>query len=434
MAATNIESLTNPRDSLPNVYTNVKAREIDFVTRFNQNWDALRDILGIMRPIRKSNGTQLVSYTATVDLEDGAVDAGCVIPYSKSTIVESAHADLTIEKYAKAVPIEDVAKYGAAIAVQKSDDAFLNKLQSKVLTNFYSFLTGTSGVQTDTAATWQAALSKAQGLVVEKFAELDKSVTDIVGFASIEDAYDYLGTAEITVQTQFGLTYLENFLGYKTLFLLPATRLDKGTVIALPVENIDLYYADPSDSEFAQLGLVYTTEGETNLIGFHAQGNYGTAVGESFALMGMALWADIIDGIAKVTVSSNPLKPLTVNAESEEATIFGTDVSDMQSDLSVKSGKITGTLKYLDEGALPTTWGAGYFMALKFEDIDQNATSVKVGLTPSVSSGLVEIIDDPDKNGAFKVTDKLNQKFTVVVSDGTNSITKYYDLSDIVMD
>lgn len=306
MAATNIESLTNPRDSLPNVYTNVKAREIDFVTRFNQNWDALRDILGIMRPIRKSNGTQLVSYTATVDLEDGAVDAGCVIPYSKSTIVESAHADLTIEKYAKAVPIEDVAKYGAAIAVQKSDDAFLNKLQSKVLTNFYSFLTGTSGVQTDTAATWQAALSKAQGLVVEKFAELDKSVTDIVGFASIEDAYDYLGTAEITVQTQFGLTYLENFLGYKTLFLLPATRLDKGTVIALPVENIDLYYADPSDSEYAQLGLVYTTEGETNLIGFHAQGNYGTAVGESFAIMGMALWADILDGIAKVTVSSNP--------------------------------------------------------------------------------------------------------------------------------
>ncbi len=306
MAATNIESLTNPRDSLPNVYTNVKAREIDFVTRFNQNWDALRDILGIMRPIRKSNGTQLVSYTATVDLEDGAVDAGCVIPYSKSTIVESAHADLTIEKYAKAVPIEDVAKYGAAIAVQKSDDAFLNKLQSKVLTNFYSFLTGTSGVQTDTAATWQAALSKAQGLVVEKFAELDKSVTDIVGFASIEDAYDYLGTAEITVQTQFGLTYLENFLGYKTLFLLPATRLDKGTVIALPVENIDLYYADPSDSEYAQLGLVYTTEGETNLIGFHAQGNYGTAVGESFAIMGMALWADILDGIAKVTVSANP--------------------------------------------------------------------------------------------------------------------------------
>ena len=125
---------------------------------------------------------------------------------------------------------------------------------------------------------------------------------------------------------------------------------------------------------------------------------------------------------------------LTVDAESGESELFGTLVSDMQSDVSVKGAKITGTLKYLDEGSLPTTWGAGYFMALKFDDIDENATSVKVGLTPSVSSGLVEIIDDPDKNGAFKVTDKLTQKFTVVVSDGTNSVTKYYDLSDMIMD
>lgn len=306
MPVTNVEGFTNPRDSLPNVYTNVRAREIDFVNRFNQNWDALRDILGIVRPIRKSNGTQLVSYTSDVALENGAVDAGCVIPYSKSTITATAHDDLTIEKYAKAVPIEDVAKYGAAVAVQKSDDAFLNKLQSRVLTKFYTFLTTTSGVQTDTAATWQAALSKAQGLVVEKFAEIDKTATEIVGFATIEDAYEYLGQADISIQTQFGITYIKDFLGYKTLFLLPTTRLAKGTVIALPVENIDLYYADPSDSEFAQLGLEYTTAGETNLIGFHAQGNYGTAVGESFAIMGMALWAEILDGIAKVTVSSNP--------------------------------------------------------------------------------------------------------------------------------
>ena len=27
-------------------------REIDFVTQFQKNWDALRTILGIMRPIR----------------------------------------------------------------------------------------------------------------------------------------------------------------------------------------------------------------------------------------------------------------------------------------------------------------------------------------------------------------------------------------------
>ena len=43
--------------------------------------------------------------------------------------------------------------------------------------------------------------------------------------------------------------------------------------------------------------------GETPLIGFHAQGNYGTAVGESFAVMGMALWAEYLDGIAVITVN-----------------------------------------------------------------------------------------------------------------------------------
>ena len=82
----NIETFSNARDSLPNVYTNIAAREVDFVTRFNKNWDALRTIMGIMRPIRKAPGTKLVSYRASVALESGNVDPGCVIPYSKATI------------------------------------------------------------------------------------------------------------------------------------------------------------------------------------------------------------------------------------------------------------------------------------------------------------------------------------------------------------
>lgn len=296
-----VETLTNPRDSLPNVYTDVTAREIDFVTRFNDNWEALRNILGIMRPIRKAPGSSLVSYTADVALEDGDVAPGNVIPYSKATITQAAKGDLEIQKYAKAVPIEDVNKYGAAIAVEKSDDAFLTKLQNVVLTKFYTFLnTGTLGGEVS-AATWQDALAKAQGEVLNKFATMQKDVTSVVGFANILDAYDYLGAADITVQTQFGLTYIKDFLGYSVLFLLPATQIERGTVIATPVENIDLYYIDPSDSDFAKLGLNYTTQGETNLIGFHAQGNYGTAVGESYAIMGMALWAEYIDGIAKIT-------------------------------------------------------------------------------------------------------------------------------------
>lgn len=302
MAATQTETMTNHRDSLPNVYTNVKAREVDFVTRFADNWDALRNIMGIMRPIRKTAGTTLVSYTASVELEDGDVGSGNVIPYSKTTIVQAAKGDLKIDKYANAVPIEEVDKYGVEVAIEKADDAFLTSLQNKVLKKFYDFIK--TGSLTKEAATWQAALAKAQGEVLNKFATLQKDVTSVVGFANILDAYDYLADANITVQTQFGLTYVKNFMGYSTLFLLPEAQIARNTVIATPVENIDLYYIDPSDSDFAKLGLEYTTKGETNLIGFHARGEYRTAVGESYAIMGMALWAEYKDGIAVVTVSS----------------------------------------------------------------------------------------------------------------------------------
>ena len=297
-----VETMTTPRSALPNVYTNVTPREIDFVSRFTQNWDALRDILGVMRPIRKAPGSQLITYTASVALESGAVPAGAVIPYSKATIVQAAKGDLTIEKYAKAVPIEDVANYGAAVAIQKSDDAFLYQLQNTVLTRFYTFLnTGSLAVP---ATSFQDALAKAKGAVLDKFNTMRKTVTEVVGFANVLDFYDYLGAANITVQTQFGLTYIKDFMGYSTLFLLSAPDIARGKVIALPVENIDLYYIDPSDSEFAQLGLNYAVQGETNLIGFHAEGNYTTAVGESFAIMGMALWAEYLDGIAVVEVGA----------------------------------------------------------------------------------------------------------------------------------
>lgn len=278
------------------------AREQDFVTVFNDTWEALRKIIGIMRPIRKAPGTKLVSVKAKVTLQD-SVGEGEEIPYSLAEVEPVAYSDLTIEKYAKAVSIEAVAKHGAAIAVQKTDAEFQNELQKKVLTRFYTFLN--TGALTGTYTTWQMALAMAKGNVLDKFQKMRKAATDVVGFANILDAYEYIGGANLTVQTQFGINYVENFMGYSTLFLMSAPDIARGTVIALPVENIDLYYIDPSDSDFAQLGLNYTVQGETNLIGFHANGNYGTAVGESFAIMGMALWAEYLDGIAVCTVEAS---------------------------------------------------------------------------------------------------------------------------------
>lgn len=278
-------------------------REIDFVTRFGRNWQSLQEILGIMRPIKKTPGTQLVAYNATVTLQNGEVGEGEEIPYSLARVKPVTFADIKLNKYAKAVSIEAVNKYGAATAVQKTDDAFLTELQDKVLTDFYAFLA--TGTLTSTESNFQMAVAMAIGKVKDKFKAMHKDYTSIVVFVNTLDAYRYLGAAELTVQTAFGLDYVENFMGADKLII--SSDIAQGKVIATPTENIDLYYVDPSDSDFAQLGLEFTVQGETNLIGFHINGNYNTAVGETFALMGMTLWAEYLDGIAVISVGDSPV-------------------------------------------------------------------------------------------------------------------------------
>lgn len=104
----------------------------------------------------------------------------------------------------------------------------------------------------------------------------------------------------------------------------------------------------------------------------------------------------------------------------------------MQTGVSVSDNAITGTLKYMDaDNAITQMWGAGNFLVLKFSDVDERATSVKVGLDPSEGSGLVELLGDPDMNGVFKITDKDTQKFKIVSTDGTLTTTQVFDLSGL---
>ena len=313
------------------------ARVIDFVTRFARNWEHLREILGIMRPIRKEPGAILKSKTASVTLQSGNVGEGEEIPYSKATVIETPSEEMTVEKYAKAVSIEAIKTYGYDVAVGMTDDAFLYELQDNVTRRFYAYLN--TGKLASSETTWQRALAMAKGLVINKFKQIHRTVTNVVGFANVLDLYDYLGDANITVQTAFGFQYVQNFMGFSTVFLLSDEEIPRGRVIATPVENIVLYYVDPSTSDFARAGLVYTTDGETNLIGFHVEGNYHTAVSESFAIMGMTLFAEYLDGIAVIDVDTTPtLGTLTVQSAA------GTDSGDTK--LTVTPAKETATNVY----------------------------------------------------------------------------------------
>lgn len=410
----------------------VKARELDFVTRFNKHWEDLVRIMGIMRPVRKAPGTTLTSRKAKVTLAE-SVGEGEIINLSAVEYETVAHADLKIRKYKTSTTVEAVDKYGADVAVEMSDDAFLDELQAVVMGEFYGFVQ--TGALTRNEVDFQMAVAMAIGSVKNKFKQMHRNVTDVVTFVNTLDAYEYLGAANITVQSKFGLDYVENFLGARVMFI--TSDIPQGKVIATPKENIVLYYMDPRDSAYEKLDLHYTTvagdETTPKLIGFHAEGDYNRAVGDAFAIMGMKLWCEYLDGVAVVTIDNAPYDGPTVAAATQES-YWGHTVDSLQSDVTVTGDSITGTLHYVNSGALATDWGPGNFIALKFtpSGSDTTATKYRVGLNPSEGSGMQEL--DSDMDGVFKVTDPNRQWLMVETSnaDGTHVTTKAYKLSGLV--
>ena len=103
----------------------------------------------------------------------------------------------------------------------------------------------------------------------------------------------------------------------------------------------------------------------------------------------------------------------------------------MQEDIVIDGNKIKGKLKYLDSGSLVTTYGAGYFICLKFSNISADATSVKAGMSPSMGTGLVTL--DSDLEGVWKVTNKDLQLFKAVQIAGSVEKSQIWDLSELTL-
>lgn len=329
----------------------IASREADFVSRFTTNWQELRDILGVSSLIKKVPGTVLKSKYASVTLESGAVAEGAVIPYSEAHVLTKDYAPIVLNKYKKAVSAEAIADHGYEAAVQLTDDQFLFELQGVVTDAFYDYIKG--GTLRAIRSTFQMALAMAQGDVRNRWKQMKKGITDVVGFCNVLDAYEYLGGANITVQSEFGMNYIENFMGYRRLFL--TSEIESGYVIATPVENLVLYYIDPADSDFAKAGLEFRVDGETPIIGFHVDGNYSTLVSESTAIMGLVLFAEYIDGIAvesigdaanitldKATASVAVAGTVSLTATKKPSNATVTWASSDTSVATVSSGTVTG--------------------------------------------------------------------------------------------
>ena len=331
----------------------VTVREIDFVSRFAQRWQSIIELMGISRPVQKQPGAMLTRKKGVITLQSGSVAEGDEIPYSLAGVVEDTPEPITIEKWAKGTSLEAINKHGYDVAVQKTDDAFLFELQKKVLDKFYGYLK--DGNMTNIETTFQMALAMAKGLVDNEFRKMALESQGTVGFVNMLDFYKYIGAATISVQQEFGLNYVRDFMGYRTIFLCADTEIASGKVIATAIENIVPYYVNPGDSDFARAGLEFTVDGDTPFVGFHTEGNYSHAVSECYAIMGLKLWAEYLNGIAVVdVVASGSIGSVT--ATSAAGTTAGTKITvsapaTIQDDwtVKIKSAASPSAATYLED-------------------------------------------------------------------------------------
>ena len=151
----------------------VKAREIDFVTSFSKNLQALLDVLGIVRMIRKPNGSALKTKTVEGELQSGEVGEGEEIPMSQYHVTEQTFDTIKIEKYRKSVSVEAIAEKGYDAAVNDTDSEFKSDLQTVVTDRFYKQLQAGSLVGHE--STWQMAVAMAIGKVKDKFKKMKRT-------------------------------------------------------------------------------------------------------------------------------------------------------------------------------------------------------------------------------------------------------------------
>ena len=298
-----------------------KAREIDFVTSFGKNIQALLDVLSIARPIKKANGTALKTKKVTGTLADGNVAEGEEIPLSEFKVVEEYFDTINIEKYRKAVSIEAIAEKGYDTAVLDTDKEFKALLQNNVTNRLYTQLGNGSLVSHE--ATFQKAVAMAIGRVKDKFDKMGRTATGTAVWVNTLDLYAYLGEKDVTVQTVFGLQYIKNFLGADIVFV--SSKVKEKTVYATPLNNILAYYVDPADAEFKKAGLDYTADSETGFIGFHTEGTYNRAISDMYAIMGLRIMCEYQDAIAHIAIGggdTQKLKTLTVTS------VAGTESGD----------------------------------------------------------------------------------------------------------
>lgn len=265
-----------------------KVRDVDFTERFSAGIETLMAMLGVTRRLEKRAGETLKAYKVTGTLESGTVAEGEIIPLSKYKSTYTTIGEAELKKWRKVTTAEAISEKGYGQAVNDTNDRMLKDIQKAIRTQFVTFLgTGTGSA---TGVGLQAALAQVWGQLQVLFE--DTSI-EAVYFANPLDVADYLGGAQITTQTAFGLSYIQNFLGLGNLIL--ASDVPQGKVYGTAAENIVLYYIPVTGADMAT--AFELTADATGLIGIHTGPTYDNLSAETVAASGVGLFAEKLDGI-----------------------------------------------------------------------------------------------------------------------------------------
>ncbi len=272
-----------------------RAREIDFIAAFSGSVTKLMEAIGVTRKIPKQAGTVLKAYKASGELDSGVVAEGETIPLSKYKTEAVAVKEITLKKWRKAASAEAIIDRGYDQAVDMLTDEMLRDVQKSVRKDFFDFLA--TGEGSASGETFQGAIAQAWGQLQVLF---DDDAVGAVYFLNPLDVADYLASAPVTMQTAFGLSYVENFMGLGTVIL--NASVPKGTVYATAKENLVLYYIPVNGADLNE-AFDFTAD-ETGYIGIHEQADYTNMTASDTVVCGMALFAERLDGVVKATIGA----------------------------------------------------------------------------------------------------------------------------------
>lgn len=270
------------------------AISVDYVSRITENIRTLQQILGIVDMEPMAVGTTIKMYTESVTL-GAQVAEGEEINLSKATRELAATKELTLGKYLKEVTAESIQKYGRDRAINKTDEKIVGEIRKGIKNNFFSLLATGTGTAT-AGASLQAALANVWAALQTRFDDMD--VTPVY-FVSSTDVAGYLGTANISTQTAFGFSYVEDFLGLGTVIINP--NLTAGTVIGTVMENLNGAYAPATGGDLAE--AFNLTSDESGLVGMTHQAKTGNASLQTLLFCSVLFYPEYLDGVIKGSIT-----------------------------------------------------------------------------------------------------------------------------------